>query len=133
MSRSVVSSRQMRLIGEVLPVLAPCSSPDLRVSAVELHAVRRGHEIRIAYGKTKALHVLLPVAVPDYHVGNDGVDTAAHRVGFPAVTKVMHRWTRVKIEGLDRSPPCPRQRILVRRVSFLVEEHNLALERRLLS
>lgn len=54
--------------------------PDLRVSAVVLHAVYRGHEIPIAYGEIKALHVLLPVAVPDDHVGCDGVHSAAHRV-----------------------------------------------------
>lgn len=61
--------------------------PDLRVFAVDLHAVYRGHKICIAYGEIKALHVLLPVAVPHYHVGYDGVDPAAH-----GIETSSHRW-----------------------------------------
>lgn len=122
----ITSRSASSLHGRVLPLGFPIpftpAYPYLRLILVVTHAVYRFHEIRIAYGKKKALHILLPVAMPDDHVGYNGMDAAAHRVGLPAVTQVMYGRSGIEVEALDRGPLSSRQGILTGRIALIVED-----------
>ncbi len=80
----------------------PLLHPNLRLSMVEFHLMNRLQEISVTDRQIKALYILLPVPVPDYHVGCCRVDSAAHGVGFPGVSEVMHRWPRIDAQGFPR-------------------------------
>jgi hypothetical protein len=77
----------------------------LPVNAYEFHPVNRVEQVLIAYRNLKALQGVLLIAMPRNHVRYRRVDPATHRVGIPAVPKVVQGGAGISLNAFNCLTP----------------------------